>query len=605
MNTSFDYGKYLKQLPSKPGVYQYFDEEGTIIYIGKAKNLKSRVSSYFSREVDKVGGKTKVLVKKIRDIKFIVVESEIDAWLLENNLIKKHQPKYNIQLKDDKTFPFICIKKEPFPRVFSTRRIVRDGSEYFGPYASVRRMKILLDLIKSLYQLRTCTLNLSDKNIKEGKFKVCLEYQIGNCLGPCEDHQTLENYNESIGAIRHLLKGNFKESREYLDTQLTWAVKNLRFELAQQLKEKQTNLINFQTISTVVNPNLTDLEVYSISQEDRFSFVNFMRVINGSIVQSQTLEFRKKLDETKEDILTHAISEFRNRYPTSIKHILSPFPIDLEDENLKISNPQRGEKKKLLELSMKNVLFYKKNRLEQYDKINPGERQKQLLVKLQEDLRLSELPTHIECFDNSNFQGNFPVAAMVVFKDGKPSKKDYRHYNIKTVEGPDDFASMTEVVSRRYKRLMAENAPLPQLIVIDGGKGQLSAAIDGLKEIDAYGKIAIIGIAKRLEEIYFPGDSIPIYLNKKSSSLKTIQHLRDEAHRFGINFHRNKRSKAFVKSELEEVTGLGPVNIEKLLTHFKSVDTIKKQSAESLASIIPKAKAQITYNHFQKKASNN
>ncbi|MFT6849341.1 MAG: excinuclease ABC subunit C [Sphingobacteriales bacterium] len=602
MNSAFDFGKYVSQLPAKPGVYQYFDEEGIIIYIGKAKNLKSRVSSYFSKEVEKTGGKTKVLVKKIKDIKFIVVESEIDAWLLENNLIKKHQPKYNIQLKDDKTFPFICIKKEPFPRVFSTRRIVRDGSEYFGPYASVRRMKILLDLIKSLYQLRTCNLNLSDKNIKEGKFKVCLEYQIGNCLGPCENHQTLSNYNESISAIRHLLKGNFKESREYLESQLKWAVENLRFELAQQLKEKQTNLINFQTISTVVNPNLTDLEVYSISQEDRFAFVNFMRVINGSIVQSQTLEFRKKLDETKEDILTHAISEFRNRYPTSIKQILSPFPLDLDDENLKITNPQRGEKKKLLELSYKNVLFYKKNRLEQYDKINPGERQKQLLDKLKTDLRLSETPTHIECFDNSNFQGNFPVAAMVVFKDGKPSKKEYRHYNIKTVEGPDDFASMTEVVSRRYKRLLEENSPLPQLIVIDGGKGQLSAAVSGLKEIGAYGKIAIIGIAKRLEEIYFPGDSIPIYLNKKSTSLKTIQHLRDEAHRFGITFHRNKRSKAFVTSELDGVLGLGPVNIQKLLTHFKSVSIIKKQSTESLEKIIPKAKAKTTYDHFHKKS---
>ncbi len=585
---TFDYRALLANIPHKPGVYQYFDEEGELIYIGKAKDLKNRVSSYFNN--DNVNAKTKTLVRKIRDIKFTIVDTEIDAWLLENSLIKKHQPKYNVMLKDDKTYPSICIKKEAFPRIFPTRKIVKDGSTYLGPYASGKMMHTILDLIKTLFPIRTCNLNLSETNISSGKFKVCLEYQIGNCKGPCEGLQSRDEYEENIKEIKEILRGNIYGVLQHLKREMNDAASNMNFELANSYKEKIDALENYQSKSTVVSSIIDNVDVFAISSDEKIAFVNYIKVNKGTVSQTQTIEIRKKLDESEKELLSLAISEFRNKFSSTAREIIVPFELDMEmDDRIKFTVPKLGDKKNLLDLSMKNVLFFKKQILEQYEKLNPDARTERVLTQLQKDLRLNQLPKHIECFDNSNFQGKYPVSAIVVFKDAKPSKKDYRHFNVKTVEGPNDFATMEEAVYRRYKRLIEESESLPQLIVIDGGKGQLSSAMNSLKKLGIEKQVTVIGIAKKLEEIYYPGDSLPLYIDKKSESLKIIQHLRDEAHRFGITFHRKKRDKGTLKSELEDIEGIGKATVEKLLSKFKSVKKIREASNEELSEVLNKA----------------
>lgn len=598
--TDSDLKKQLKEIPQKPGIYQFSDAENTIIYVGKAKNLKSRVTSYFNGK-GHINAKTRALVKNIESINFTIVDSEIDAWLLENNLIKKHQPKYNILLKDDKTFPSICIKNERFPRIFPTRKLIKDGSTYFGPYASYRTMETLLDFIKSIYPLRNCSLNLSPENINAGKFTVCLEYQIGNCKGPCQKFQTEEEYNETIEHIKSLLKGNTNAAISYFKQKMEEAAVALSFETAHIYKEKVELLKNYQSKSTVVNTSISEVDVFSIASDERYAFINYLKVVNGTIIQTQTIELRKKLDESNEDLLSFAITEFRSRYNNQSKEIIIPFKLDIEDENIKFIIPKLGDKKKLLELSEKNVLFFKKSKLEQYEALNPDLKIERILNQLKKDLRLPQLPTHIECFDNSNFQGKNPVSAMVVFKNAKPSKKDYRHFNVKTVEGPNDFATMEEIVYRRYKRVLEENGELPQLIVIDGGKGQLSAALKSLRKLDLSSRVTIIGIAKRLEEIYYPEDSLPLYIDKKSESLRTIQHLRDEAHRFGITFHRKKRDAATLKNELEDIDGIGAATAQKLLTTLKSVKKISTTSLEELETLLDKNKAKKVYEYYKNK----
>ncbi len=584
---TFDYRAALINIPHKPGVYQYYDEEGTLIYIGKAKDLRNRVSSYFNN--DNVNSKTKILVKKIRDIKFTIVDTEIDAWLLENSLIKKHQPRYNVLLKDDKTYPSICIKKERFPRIFPTRNIIKDGSTYLGPYASVRMMSTILELIKTLYPIRTCNLALTEANINAGKFKVCLEYQIGNCKGPCQAFQSFESYEENIKEIKEILRGNITPVLQHLNSEMKDAAANMNFELANLLKEKIDTLENYQSKSTVVSTIIDNIDVFAISSDEKIAFVNYLKVNKGTISQTQTIEIRKKLDESDEELLSLAISDFRNKFNSTAREIIVPFEINIDtEENIKFIVPKLGDKKSLLDLSMKNVLFFKKSKLEQYEKVNPEARTERVLLQLQKDLRMNQLPKHIECFDNSNFQGKYPVSAIVVFRDAKPSKKDYRHFNVKTVEGPNDFATMEEAVFRRYKRLLEEEQDLPQLIVIDGGKGQLSSAVASLAKLGIDKKVTIIGIAKRLEEIYYPGDSLPLYIDKKSESLKIIQHLRDEAHRFGITFHRSKRDKGTLKSELEEIPGVGKTTIEKLLIKFKSVKRIREATEVELSEVLNK-----------------
>ncbi len=588
---TFNYKSYLEKIPHKPGVYQYYDEEGTLIYIGKAKDLRNRVSSYFNN--DNVNSKTKILVRKIRDIKFTIVDTEIDAWLLENSLIKKHQPRYNVLLKDDKTYPSICIKKEPFPRIFPTRNIIKDGSTYLGPYASGKMMNTILELIKTLYPIRTCNLALSDQNIRAGKFKVCLEYQIGNCKGPCQALQTKDDYEENIREIKEILKGNISSILQLLKQEMQNAAANMNFELANSTKEKIEALENYQSKSTVVSTVIDNIDVFAISSDDKIAFVNYLKVNKGTISQTQTIEIRKKLDESDEELLELAISDFRNKFNSTAREIIVPFELNIDtEENIKFTVPKLGDKKSLLDLSMKNVLFFKKSKLEQYEKVNPEARTERILTQLQKDLRMNQLPQHIECFDNSNFQGKYPVSAIVVFKDAKPSKKDYRHFNVKTVEGPNDFATMEEAVYRRYKRMLEENQSLPQLVIIDGGKGQLSSAMSSLTKLGIEKKLTVIGIAKRLEEIYYPGDSVPMYIDKKSESLKLIQHLRDEAHRFGITFHRSKRDKGTLTSELELIPGIGKSSIEKLLLRFKSVKKIKEASDEELSEVINKKQLQ-------------
>ncbi len=585
----------LTTLPSSPGVYQFYDSNDKILYVGKAKDLKKRVSSYFSKTHET--GKTRVLVKKIRDIKHIVVATESDALLLENNLIKKYQPRYNVLLKDDKTYPWICIKNERFPRIFPTRRHIKDGSEYFGPYTSMKTVKTLLELIKSVYPLRTCNYDLSQEKIEAGKYKVCLEYHLGNCKGPCEGYQTQEEYHQEIQDIREIIKGNFKSSLQYFKNQMKTYAEEMRFEEAQQIKEKIDVLENYEVKSTIVNPNINNVDVFSIVSDDLYAYVNFLQISHGSIVRSHTMEIKKKLDEEDQDLLALAIVEIRQRFNSFSRELYVPFEVTTEP-GLKITVPKMGDKKKILELSERNAKYFRQERFKQEKIIDPNRHANRIMAQMQKDLRLSEEPRHIECFDNSNIQGTNPVAACVVFKDGKPSKKDYRHYNIKTVEGPDDFASMEEVVFRRYKRLLNEAEPLPQLIVIDGGKGQLSSALKSLDLLGLRGKIAIIGIAKRLEEIYFPGDSIPLYLDKKSESLKIIQQLRNEAHRFGITFHRNKRSKGAINSELEGIEGIGEKTAQDLLKTFKSVKRIKEASVEDLAKTVGSAKAKKIYETF-------
>jgi excinuclease ABC subunit C len=598
----FDYKSALKNVPHKPGVYQYYNADGELIYIGKAKDLRNRVASYFINDNYKVNAKTKVLVSKIRSLTFTIVDTEIDAWLLENSLIKKHQPRYNVMLKDDKTYPWIVIKNEPFPRIFATRRLIKDGSKYFGPYPSVSMMHHILGLIKDTYSLRTCNLALTQTNIRAGKFKVCLEYQIGNCKGPCEAYQSQENYNHYIEEIKDILNGKIGNVLRDIKAQIAEEASRLNFEEAHRLQSKYDLLERYQSKSTIVNSSITEVDVFSIASDEKISFVNYLKVMHGTIIQTQTIEIKKKLDESDEELLSIAISEFRSKFQSSSKEIIVPFEMELEDENVKFTVPKQGEKKKLLELSQKNVLFFKKDKIEQYEKLNPEFRTERLLTQMQKDLHLSELPRHIECFDNSNFQGNFPVSAIVVFKDAKPSKKDYRHFNVKTVEGPNDFATMEEAVYRRYRRLLEEGESLPQLIVIDGGKGQLSSAVKSLKALDIYNKVAIIGIAKRLEELYYPGDQYPLYLDKKSETLKIIQQLRDEAHRFGITFHRKKRDQGTLKTELELIEGIGKTSSQNLLKHFKSVKKIKEATEAELLTVINTKQAKALLKFFQQKS---
>ncbi|HEX8515015.1 MAG TPA: excinuclease ABC subunit UvrC [Bacteroidia bacterium] len=588
----------LRTLPDSPGVYQYFDDAGKIIYVGKAKSLKKRVASYFNKDQYE-NGKTRVLVRKIADIKYIIVNTEIDALLLENNLIKKYQPRYNVMLKDDKTYPWICIKNERFPRVFSTRNVIRDGSTYFGPYASVRVMNMVLELIRQLFNLRTCNYQLTDDNIKAGKFKVCLEYHIGNCAAPCVAKETEAEYNQTIAAIKDIVKGNASSVSKYLKDIMQEQVAAMQYEKAQLTKEKIDLLEKFQSKSTVVHPTITNVDVYSIITDERSGYVNFLRIMNGSIIQSHTIELKKKLEETAEELLTLAIIELRERFESSAKEIIIPFEIELQLPDASFFVPQRGDKKQLLELSERNVDYFRKDKIKQESLIDPERHTKRILEQMKKDLHLTEEPRHIECFDNSNFQGAYPVAAMTVFKDTRPSKKDYRHFNIKTVEGPDDFASMEEIIYRRYKRVLEENASLPQLIVIDGGKGQLSSALESLEKLGLRGKVAIIGIAKKLEEIYFPGDSIPLYLDKRSETLKIIQQIRDEAHRFGITHHRKRRDKGTLKTELTEIKGVSDTTANKLLSHFKSVKRVKEATEEELAAIVGVSKAKLIIAHYK------
>jgi len=583
-------------LPNKPGVYQYYDKDDKLLYVGKAKNLKKRVSSYFTKQHDL--GKTRVLVKKIVTIKHIVVATETDALLLENNLIKKYQPRYNIMLKDDKTYPWICIKKERFPRVFSTRRMIKDGSEYFGPYTSMKTVHTLLDLIRGLYPLRNCNYDLSLKNIKAEKYKVCLEYHLGNCLGACEDQQSEEDYNQSVIAIRNILKGNFKDSLSAFKLQMKDFAENLHFEDAQKIKEKIDVLMNYQSKSTVVNPKINNVDVFSIVSDEGYGYVNYLQISYGSIIRSHTLEIKKKLEETDEQMLQLAIIELRQRFQSQCKEIYVPFKINV-GENLKIYIPKVGDKKHILDLSVRNAKYYRMERFKQVRITDPNRHENRIMAQMKKDLRLSEEPRHIECFDNSNIQGTNPVAACVVFKNGKPSKRDYRKFNIKTVVGPDDFASMEEVVYRRYKRMLDEKQPLPQLIIIDGGKGQLSSSLKSLDKLNLRGKIAIIGIAKRLEELFYPDDPIPLYLDKKSETLKIIQQLRNEAHRFGITFHRNKRSKEALNTTLESIDGIGEKTIVDLLQHFKSTKRIAEASFDELTEVVGVSKAKKIVEYFK------
>lgn len=587
----------LKSLPDSPGVYQYFNTEKVLIYVGKAKSLKKRVSSYFNKEVHE-NAKTAVMVRHIVDIKYILTETEFDALLLENNLIKKHQPRYNVLLKDDKTYPWIVLRKENFPRVYYTRNKVIDGSTYFGPYASVKMINTLLDLIHQLYKLRTCTLNLSLENIAKQKFKVCLEYQIGNCKGPCEAHQSETEYNENIEQIKHILKGNIQTVIQHLTGMMNALAHEYKYEEANIVKNKIELLEGFKSKSVVVSPSIHNVDVITIVSEQSSAFANYMKIINGSIIQSQTLEIKKKLDETNEELIALAITEMRTRHQSNAKEILVNVMPDVEVESVTITAPKIGDKRHLVLLSEKNARYFMRDKLEQYDKLNPDHKVERLLTKMKDDLRLPVLPHHIECFDNSNFQGTDAVGAMSVFKDGRASKKDYRHFNIETVEGPDDFASMREVIFRRYSRLLEEQQPLPQLIIIDGGKGQLSAALSSLEKLNLRGKIGIIGIAKKLEEIFYPDDPLPLYLDKKSDTLRIIQQLRDEVHRFGITHHRNKRSKAFIKSELENIKGIGKNTAAALIQEYKSVKKIKEATLEQLTASLGPAKAKILANYF-------
>ena len=583
----------VKILPDAPGVYKYFDKEGKILYIGKAKSLKKRVSSYFNKNQYE-NGKTRILVSKIWDVNVTVVPTEMDALLLENSLIKEFQPKYNINLKDDKSFPLIKITKERFPKIFPVRNPKKDGSTYFGPYSNVRLMKIVLELCKQIYPTRNCTYNLSKANIEAHKFKVCLEYQIGNCKGACEGLESEENYLESINGIKNILRGNLKEVKDHLKHKMDRASADWQFEEASKYQKKLEILDKYQSRSTVVNPRISDVDVLSIAQNDQYAYINYLRISGGVIIQSKNMEMKKKMDETTEKLLEMAYGDIIEDQRETTE-IIVPIPLPLEGNFIV---PISGDKKKLQQISYKNASLYMLEKSNQYEKLDPQIKIDRLLSAIKNDLRLTELPYHMECFDNSNIQGAFPVSACVVFRDGKPSKKDYRHFNIKTVEGPDDFASMYEALTRRYSRMVAEEQSLPQLIVIDGGKGQLSSSVKALVDLGLYGKIAIIGIAKRLEEIYYPGDSLPLYIDKKSESLRVIQFMRDEAHRFGITHHRNRRSKGTIATKLTEIKGIGQENASLLLRTFKSVAKIKKSSFEEIASVIGPAKAQLVMDHF-------
>ena len=587
----------LKTLPDKPGVYQFYDEKGNIIYIGKAISLKKRVSSYFNRDTSQ-SGRTMVMVRRIHEIRHIIVDTEIDALLLENNLIKKYQPRYNVMLKDDKTFPWICIKNEPFPRVFPTRTVIKDGSRYFGPYASVKMMNTLLGLIRQLFHYRTCRLQLTDANIKAGKFKVCLEYHLGNCLGPCEGKQSAEDYEQTMEQITDILKGNLNTVMQQLKTLMRKYADEFSYEKAQVIKDKLDLLEKFQAKSMVVNASVSNVDVFSVVSDEESGYVNFLKVMNGAIVQSHTLEMKKRLEESDAQLLEMAITEIRQRFESGAPEIIVPLSPETQLPDVQYTLPQKGDKKKLLELSERNAKYYRLEKLKQKELVDPRRHSQRILERMQKDLGLPALPEHIECFDNSNTQGSYPVAAMVVFREARPSKKEYRHYNIRSVEGPDDFASMQEVVYRRYKRMLEEKQALPHLVVVDGGKGQLSSAVSALEKLNLRGKVPIIGIAKRLEEIYFPGDSIPVYIDKKSETLKVIQHLRDEAHRFGITHHRSRRQKGSLKSELMDIKGIGEKTITQLLRKFKSVQGIKNAELEELAAETGMARAKIIKEYF-------
>ncbi len=586
----------LARLPQQPGVYQYFDADHRLLYVGKAKNLKKRVSSYFTKHHD--NGKTRLLVSKIHDIQWLIAPSEADALLLENSLIKEHKPFYNIQLKDDKTYPFIVVKKERFPRIFATRQFIRDGSEYFGPFPSVKVMHTVLDLCRKLYPIRSCALALTEDNIANGKFRVCLEYHIGNCKGPCVGKQTEEAYMESIAAIRHVLRGHLGEVVRTLQGQMASAAEAFQFEEAEQYKRKLAAVKKYQAKNTIVHTGITEVEVYSIVQDARCAYVNFLKIQNGTITKGHTSEVRRKLGEDTKEILEAAIVQMRDKFGSDASTIYTPFEIDLPLEGVQLHVPQRGDKLRLVEMSERNARFFMRDRQKQMEQTHPEAATERLLETAKEDLRLTELPVHIECFDNSNIQGTNPASACVVFKNAKPSKSDYRKFNIRTVDGPDDFASMTEVVHRRYHRLLTEGEPLPQLIVIDGGKGQLSHALEALESLGLRGKIAIIGIAKRLEEIYYPGDQHPLYLDKRSSTLKLIQHLRNEAHRFSLEHHRKRRSKAALRSELDDITGVGPKTRHALLAHFKTVDGIRKADEKALLEVVNLKVAKYILAHF-------
>jgi len=587
----------IKSLPNRPGIYKFKDEEGKVIYVGKAKKLRNRVKSYFN-DTSTLNGKTRVLVRKISDLDYMEVESEQDALLLENNLIKEYKPRYNILLKDDKTFPWLCLKKEPFPRIFSTRNKVNDGSEYFGPYANVKLMKTLLSLATKLYPLRNCNYNLSAGNIAAKKFKVCLEFHIGNCKGPCEGLQSVEDYDQGIKMIKDIIKGNTKEVLTALERNMQEAAEKLDFEKAQFLKEKREALLKYQSSSTVVSPTVKDAEVYAFRQELKKSYIAFLRVVDGAVIHGHVREMKAGLDEEPAELLAFGIRAMRSELRDSSAEIIIPFEIEQLEEGLVQHIPQRGDKRSLLELAERNIKYHILERRKQDRMVDPEQHYSRILQQLKEDLRLQELPVHIECFDNSNTQGTHPVSACVVFKNGKASKKDYRHFNIKTVEGPDDYASMEEVITRRYSRLLKENESLPQLIIIDGGKGQLSASMKSLEGLGLRGKISIIGIAKRLEEIFFPGDSIPIYIDKRSESLKLIQQLRNEAHRFGITHHRNRRSKAALRTQLTEIPGVGDGTAEKLLRHFASVKNVKEANEEQLQNVLGPVLAKKVFAYF-------
>ena len=588
--------KILKNIPHKAGIYQYYDKNQTLLYVGKAKNLKKRVSSYFTKTQNH--SRTKALVGKVQNIKYVIVASEMDALLLENNLIKKHQPKYNVMLKDGKTYPWICIKNEPFPRIFQTRTIVKDSSEYFGPYTSVRLVKTILEFLHKLYPLRNCSLNLNPQNIKNEKFKVCLEYHMKNCLGPCIGEQNNKDYLLGIDHLRRIITGDVKSVIRHFKKEMQKFSKNLEYEKAHNIKKKISLLNNYQSKSTIVNPKINDVDVFTIVSNEDAAFVNFLKLKAGAIIQAYTLELNKKLNETEGELLQVAIIELRQRFSSTSKDIYCSQALENISRNFNVTIPKIGDKKKLIELSLQNAKYMLLEKQKQ--KINTIDRKdnKRILKQLQKDLCLKNCPRHIECFDNSNMQGTNAVAACVVFKNAKPSKKDYRHFNIKTVKGPNDFASMEEVVYRRYRRLLEEKKDLPELIIIDGGKGQLSSAVKSLDKLNLKNKISIIGIAKRLEEIYFPEDSFPLYLDKRSESLKLIQALRNEAHRFGIAHHRNKRSRASLKTSLDDIEGIGPKTIALLIRHFGSVKQVAKANKEELIALIGKKKAEKILNNL-------
>ncbi|MHB8260181.1 MAG: excinuclease ABC subunit UvrC [Bacteroidia bacterium] len=587
----------LKTLPEKPGVYQYFDAEETILYVGKAKNLKKRVSSYFHKEHDHA--RLRLLVKKIHNIKIIVVNSEYDALLLENNLIKEYQPRYNIALKDGKTYPWICLKKEPFPRLFSTRTKINDGSEYFGPYGSIYSMKAMLAFLRDTFPLRTCNLELTEKNILQKKFRACLDYHIGTCKGPCINEQTEADYDYNIKQIKNIIRGNISSVIRDFKQQMNACAEKFAFEKAHELKLKIEAFEKFQAKSMVVSNTITNLDVAAFVKENEVYYVNYFHVVNGAIIASKMLEIKKKLDETDSEILLYAIYEIRTALQSTAKEIVVPFYPESELPDAKFFVPKAADKKILLDLCQRNAEQYRSDKNKQLALTNPEEHTQRIMLQMKKDLRMKEEPRRIECFDNSNIQGRFAVSAMTVFIDAKPAKKEYRHFNVKTVEGADDFATMEEIIYRRYKRMQEENLDMPQLIVIDGGKGQLSAAIKSLKKLNLMGKVAIIGIAKRLEEIYYPGDSIPMYLDKKSETLRIIQHIRDEAHRFGITHHRKKRSKGSITTELNNIKGISTATAQKLLAELKSVKQIKESSLQTLESTIGKAKAKLVFDYFK------